>query len=159
MSPSNQCASAQPSLDFFPDCCIQSASGKPDEFGYTRLSLTKGRYARAHRIAYRMFKGAIPHGMVVMHTCDNPWCINPKHLAIGTHGDNYADMRTKERYRRGEGVYLSKLTEDNVRKILLSSSSLSDLAKEYGVSKSAIWSVINRRTWKHVQVEGVNHGR
>ena len=129
------------SLSFFPDTCIFPLDGKPDKFGYALLSTAGQRRVRAHRIAYRLFKGAIPQGMVVMHTCDNPLCINPKHLKIGTHADNYSDMMEKGRNVRGQGLWTAKLTENDVKDIRiarLQNESYGELAKRYSVTKATI---------------------
>lgn len=56
-----------------------------------------GRRGLAHRISYTMHFGPVPAGMVVMHSCDNPPCVNPAHLTIGTQADNLADMTAKGR--------------------------------------------------------------
>lgn len=65
-----------------------------------------GQKLRAHRVAWEMTHGPIPEGWVVMHLCDNPLCVNPDHLEVGTQADNVLDMRIKDRnnefgFRRG----------------------------------------------------------
>lgn len=65
--------------------------------GYGCISVN-GRSERAHRVAYRLWKGPIPQGMIVMHGCDTPLCVNPRHLSVGTHADN-----AKDREARGRG--------------------------------------------------------
>lgn len=66
--------------------------------GYGHMSFcTDKRRSRAHRYAYELFKGPIPKGMVVMHKCDDPLCVNPKHLKVGSQADNLRDMRIKGR--------------------------------------------------------------
>ncbi|MCG7757516.1 MAG: HNH endonuclease [Nitrosomonas sp.] len=145
-------------LNYFPNSCIISADGKPDQHGYAVLATSRSRSVRAHRIAYRLFKGKIPEGTVVMHTCDSPLCINPKRLAAGTHADNYADMMIKGRNVRGEGLWSAKLTEKDVKDIRLarlSNESYREIAKRYSVTKATIIAVIKGRTWKHISVEGV----
>jgi hypothetical protein len=62
-----------------------------------------GKQANAHRVAYELAVGAIPHGMMVCHHCDNPPCCNPTHLFVGTHSDNAKDMVAKGRKRGGRG--------------------------------------------------------
>lgn len=125
--------------------------------GYGRFSLDSKRY-QAHRIAWALTFGRDPHYSLVLHECDNPPCVNPLHLVLG-------DQRTNmdhARQRRGPDVFSTlgedhpnaKLTERAVREIryLYSTSSLSqsDLANQYGVSRSLISMVVNREQWSHV---------
>lgn len=69
--------------------------------GYGRVNIGRIK-AKPHRVAWEMANGPIPAGMFVLHRCDNPACVNPAHLAIGTHDDNMADMVTRGRSNRGE---------------------------------------------------------
>lgn len=70
--------------------------------GYGRIKVA-GKYLRVHRVAYELFVGPIPAGLIVMHTCDNPPCCNPAHLKPGTNAENSADMVAKGRQRNGPG--------------------------------------------------------
>lgn len=131
--------------------------------GYGRLTLS-GTGRAAHRAAYELANGAIPPGMLVCHRCDNPPCCNPAHLFLGTPKDNTRDMIAKGRngartkpgnFARGSDASRVALTEDDVRGIRLAASSGSisqrALAARYGVTKSAVYSVIHRLTWSHVE--------
>ena len=73
--------------------------GPKDADGYGMVRMSGNVVRRAPRIAYALAKGAIPDGMIVMHACDNPPCVNPEHLTIGTHADNMADKVAKGRAR------------------------------------------------------------
>jgi len=135
-------------------CWIWSGSKNQDGYGNVGI---KGKSERAHRAAYRKWKGPIPKGMVVMHTCDNPSCINPDHLQLGTQQENIEDMRVKGRRKGsnvGEDNAAAKVTADDVREIRsrYASESVSQqaLADEYGITQTVVSQIILRRTWTHV---------
>jgi hypothetical protein len=117
----------------------------------------------AHRISYELAYGDIPEGMFVCHTCDNRWCVFPGHLFLGTPKDNMDDMHQKGRnfertkpelHARGERQHLAKLTAKKVQeirnRITGKRGERAALAREFGVSKSAITSLLNGETWQHV---------
>lgn len=108
-------------------------------------------FKKASRVSYELFKGPIPHGMIVCHTCDNTFCVNPDHLFIGTHLQNSLDMKMKGRQRKGEQQYCSKLTNVAVMDIRTSQLSTIQLSKKYDVSFSTIWDVRKGKSWKHVK--------
>ena len=64
----------------------------------------KGHLVKAHRLMYSKYIGRIPDGMVVCHTCDNPSCVNPEHLFVGTQADNLKDMHAKGRRKYPEKI-------------------------------------------------------
>lgn len=76
--------------------------GGRDKDGYGILNW-EDKMLRAHRVSYELHKGAIPEGHSVMHSCDNPCCINPEHLTTGTHSENMADMVRKGRSKKCGG--------------------------------------------------------
>ncbi len=78
--------------------------------GYGRIGIKGDGWAIASRVSYELFVGEIPEGMWVLHRCDNPPCINPTHLFIGTRADNVSDMMSKTRQARHEGHPGAKLT-------------------------------------------------
>lgn len=109
---------------------------------------------KAYRAAWQVHRGDIPDGAYVCHTCDNPLCVNPDHLFLGTHADNMADMRRKKRHARGETSPRAKLTEADVsemRSLGASGWTNPDLSKRFGVSRSTVSSILARRYWKHVK--------
>lgn len=109
---------------------------------------------RAHRVSYQVWVGPIPEGMVVRHGCDNPRCVNPNHLSVGTMKDNMADREARGRRDvRGEQIGTAKLTEGDVLEIRASSLSLRALSEKYGIDKSNVWLVRSGRSWKHVNAE------
>lgn len=103
------------------------------------------------RQIYEQNNSKIPDGFVIRHTCDNPSCINPKHLLVGTQQENIKDRDSRNRNAKGERIHLAKLTEDIVKKIRIDKTSTgSELGKIYGVAKSTIYCVKSRTTWKHI---------
>lgn len=112
----------------------------------------------AHRASWQINYGPIPNGLYVLHKCDNPTCVRPNHLFLGTQGDNLNDMYSKERqsdrnYARGTRQHLAKLNDASVREIRemhQEGFSYFDIARVYGVSVTAVGNVVRRETWTHV---------
>jgi hypothetical protein len=91
--------------------------------------------------------------MVVMHSCDNPSCVNPNHLKIGTQKQNLEDRKQKGRHPKGKLSGTAKLTDKAVaeaRALHKSGATTVDLAKQFGVSQSAMWYAVSGTTWEHV---------
>jgi hypothetical protein len=72
-----------------------------DSDGYGRIQI-RGRAQKAHRVMYEMTKGPIPAGLLVLHACDTPACVNPEHLRLGTNQDNIDDRNTRNRQAKGD---------------------------------------------------------
>lgn len=123
-----------------------------DKDGYGILP-ANGPAIRAHRFSFEHFnKTKIDQGMVVCHSCDNPSCVNPEHLFLGTVKDNCQDMISKGRDAMiGSKNNKSKLTESDIPKIRNSKLHNSAIAMEYGVSESTIKRVKNKTLWRHVK--------
>ena len=116
------------------------------DYGITQID---GRQIRAHRLSYELFNGTIPKGRLVLHHCDNPPCVNPKHLYIGTDVENVRDRVRRSRSACGENNGISKLTESKVRDIRSNSDvSLRIMADKYSVDKSLISQIRNKKVWK-----------
>lgn len=121
-------------------------------FEHGRFRLPTG-HAYAHRISWMLTNGPIPAGQCVLHRCDNPPCVRPDHLFLGTNDENMADMVAKGRAARGERSALAKLTEAQVREIRAEPKWLGVnnwLSEKYGVNNRCISAIRLRRTWKHV---------
>ncbi|MDV4166197.1 HNH endonuclease [Rhizobium leguminosarum] len=127
--------------------------GSTDPNGYGRMNVS-GKPILAHRISYTIHRGQIPKGMVVCHSCDNPNCVNPDHLFLGTQADNVTDMHNKgraiKRALSGENHGNAKLTEEAVKEIRNSKESTSSLARKFGVSRAVVYAARERKTWTHI---------
>lgn len=130
--------------------------------GYGSFSIG-GKNFYAHRWSYQYHVGEIPQGLNVCHHCDTPACVNPKHLWIGTQKDNLQDASKKgrtafQRYpelcKRGIDSPHAKLVDDDIRRIrrlVAGGTRQAALAREYGVSRSAIYGIVSRKRWKHIE--------
>lgn len=126
--------------------------GSFGEGGYALLA-TRKFGNRAARISYILHYGSIPRGLYVCHHCDNPRCVRPEHLFLGTPHDNVADMIEKGRHAHGERHWKSKLTESDIpaiRALRAAGLSQQKIADRYGVSQETIGRIIRRKNWTHV---------
>ncbi len=126
---------------------------KPLKNGYVTLYLSGENYVGAHRLAYRAWHGEIPENSVVRHSCHVRNCINPEHLSVGTHQDNMDDKTKAGRQARGEIHGNSKLTNDEAIDIVLARNAgigTTELAQQYGISRTAVKDVIRGYTYAHV---------
>ncbi len=135
-------------------------TGSINSKGYGRIFM-KGGNQLAHRVSWILHRGQIPegygyHGTCVLHHCDNPPCVNPAHLFLGTPADNARDMIDKKRGadRNGGKNPKAKLTVGEVKQIRKyyapGGCAPLWLAQVYGVSRDAIYGVVNRRNWRHI---------
>jgi hypothetical protein len=106
-------------------------------------------YRVSHRASWAIHYGH-PGAMYVCHHCDNPPCVNPRHLFLGTNADNMADMTAKGRQARGPKQALARLTEDQARAIKSSPERTRALAERYGVAYGTIEAIRRGRSWKHI---------
>ena len=122
--------------------------------GYGAFKINQ-RQVGAHQFAYLLFRGPLPQGYMVCHHCDNPLCVNPQHLFLGTQLDNVRDMFSKGRQpiRKGSASYsiLKEAQVLEIRKLAeVPGIKRSELAKAFGVTPATIGSVIRRSNWKHI---------
>lgn len=130
------------------------AAGKPPVLWHGQWRSSDGRIELAHRASWRLLKGTIPNDMCVLHRCDNPICVNPSHLFIGTQADNVKDMWSKGRARPKSNIGakhgMSKVTEELVLSIRSSKESGVELAQRLGITPTTVCDIRKRRTWKHL---------
>jgi len=136
------------------DNCWLWSGAKKGSKNYGSFSI-QGKDYRAHRVSYEHFYGQFNKDLNVLHHCDNPACIRPEHLFLGTHQENMIDKVNKNRQARnyGELSPTHKLTlyEVNEIKQLLKlpyRGYIKNISKKYSVSVSCILDIKNGRTWK-----------
>lgn len=123
-------------------------NGSISRGGYGQIGINKKQW-RAHRLSYEIHKGKIPNGLYVCHSCDNPPCVNPDHLWLGTPQDNMDDMVRKQR-KKGQNSKLAKLTNEDIHYIRNWKYPLSWLLDKYDVTLSTLSNIANRKTWTHI---------
>ena len=137
-------------------CWFWMGTKSRNAYGVIGLNGRGGKSVTVHRLSYIMHHGDIPDGYVVMHSCDNPSCVNPDHLSIGTYKDNAQDAVAKGRHARmaPKGVENGKAVLNKEKVLYIRSkpdTSHAKLAAELGVSASCIRGVRSGRTWSHIK--------
>lgn len=146
-------------------CFIWTDAVSPKGYGWFRIA---DKNKRAHRVSYELFNGDIGD-LHVLHKCDNPFCVNPDHLFLGSNADNMEDRGKKGRTARGDRSGARKhpnsvvrgeksassiLTEKSVlsiRKLYDSNEfSQTDLSRMFGVIQPTISQIVRRKTWAHI---------
>lgn len=134
--------------------CFICTSHYKNKEGYTRMR-KNGKKTLIHRHIYEECFGEIPKDLVIRHKCDNPTCINPEHLELGTIQDNVNDRMKRKRHKspnkKGENHHMNKLKECDVIYIRKSNESRKVLSKKFKVSECTISDIRNRKTWKEVE--------
>ncbi|MCK4788284.1 MAG: HNH endonuclease [Desulfobacteraceae bacterium] len=126
-----------------------------DRGGYGKIAID-GKSTLAHRVCYEEFIGVVPDGVLVLHRCDTPPCINPGHLFLGTHLDNTRDRISKGRriHPEGENMGNAKLSKDAVLSVvdLLKHSELThaDIGSSFGVASNTICVINTGENWSHL---------
>ena len=127
-------------------------------YGHIGAGGTDGQILKAQRVSWEIHFGPIPDGLFVLHDCDNPPCVNPGHLFLGTHDDNMADMAAKGRAKppglAGEDQPMSKLNGQQVLEIrrLYAETKISqrDLAVRFSVCQQSISLITKNKNWRHI---------
>ena len=108
---------------------------------------SEGKIQYTHRLSYELHNGPIPDGLHVLHDCDNPRCVNPTHLHLGTNADN-----VEEKLDRGRSGF--KLTKDQVCQLRsqydIGNVSQRRLAEMFGITQTLVYLIVNRKVWRHI---------
>ena len=123
--------------------------------GYGRFPRQSGNEIHAHVYSWELHHGKIPRGKIVCHRCDNPPCVNPEHLFLGSSKDNSRDMAAKGRCnpRRGTFHPCNKLSETDVlaiRREYAIGEPMESLSKKFKVTLSVVWHILHKKSWKHL---------
>lgn len=119
----------------------------------------RGKWERAHRVVWEVASGQpVPPGLCVLHSCDNPPCVNPSHLFAGTKKENHQDMVRKGRQgdqrqseRQGAAHPMARLTEDQAVAVALDNRPQRQVAAQYGISRSLVGQIRRGEKWAHLR--------
>lgn len=166
-------------VDIFqsPDVCWEW-KGEKTKAGYGRCRLirkdSKSHDELAHRLSYRIHMGEdIPAKMCICHKCDNPACVNPTHLFLGTDKDNSDDKVKKNRQAQGENFreiikkviprgekhYLAKFSANDIKDICelrMLGLNFEEIAYIFNVSFTTVFNIVKKKTWTHIEREALN---
>lgn|SRR5574343_112608 len=148
-------------------CWIWTAHRSKSGYGMFWMPGTNGSKdtnLRAHRVSWILTHGEIPNNLWVLHRCDNPPCVNPLHLFLGTGKDNTQDMISKGRYKNNSHHLRGKMTGEKNRRATITNSQVpvirellaqgmkqSKIARKLGISKFVVWSIKAGACWNHVK--------
>lgn len=143
----------------FSECWEWTGSRNKEGYGHFRIA---NKVVKAHRVSFELKNGPIPKYSLICHKCDNPSCVNPCHLFLGTHKDNKMDCVSKNRHYKygkpphvpGEKCGQHFLKEKQViairKEYRNGYGEMTRLAIKYGVTRGSIYRIITRKNWKHI---------
>jgi len=128
------------------DDCWEWRGSKTKEGGYGKV-VRNGETTGAHRYLYETLHGELPTRVLVMHTCNNPGCVNPKRLEPGDHKKNAEYSVQCGRHPSSYKITKHNLTVEQIEEIRKSSQSTASLAKKFGVGYNSVWRVRKGQSW------------
>lgn len=131
-------------------CWLWTAARDKKGYGFFKLA---GKQTKAHRASWVLHHGEIPDGLWVLHKCDNPRCVNPDHLFLGTLLDNHHDMDSKHRrvIIRGEKSNLAKLTKSQALAIIKATGTQQSIAEKFGIARTTVSRIKSGVRWPQLQ--------
>jgi len=130
------------------DTCWLWKGGR-NEYGYGIFHIPGKRPVRAHRYVYEQLVGPIPEGQILLHSCDNPPCVNPAHLSPGTKRDNLIDAMVKNRRPVSERHWNAKLSSEQIQAIISDQRTHREIAKTYGISQPYVGRLKHKKRRLH----------
>lgn len=130
-------------------CWLWDASQNRDGYGNFRF---RDKILNAHRVAWYIYRGAIPRGVQVLHKCDIRSCVNPQHLYLGSQRDNVLDCENRKRARhpKGDQHKNAKISEKQAIYIFWDSRPQHEIARDYKISQPLVSSIKNQKAWTHI---------
>ena len=136
-------------------CWIWNATKNIYGYGIIQLAGRHGKRQMAHRISYEIHYGEVDKKFFVCHKCDNPCCVNPEHLFLGTQKDNMNDCSIKGRTNK------QKISKDFIFKSpngdIVSGKNLTEFCKQNNLNQGAMWSVLNGKIKSHKGYKSFNY--
>lgn len=127
-------------------CWVWLGNFYSNDYGYFSYKCKK---VVAHRVSYILHKGEIPEGLLVCHSCDNPWCVNPEHLFLGTPKDNMQDMIKKGRRKISNKLSVEQVKE--IRQLRSSGMKYRIIAEKFNMTIRYIMAITRLETWKNIE--------
>ncbi len=122
--------------------------GSVNDSGYG-LTCVFNKSIRAHRLSYLFQNGELPDDLCVLHKCDNPPCVNPAHLRLGTKKENTRDMVSKRRNAMCSVLNAEKVKE--IKELYKTEKNRAKIGRLFGVTKHTIENIVKGRTWAHLE--------
>jgi len=131
-------------------CWLWEGSVNGQGYGLIWTNEKGGRADRAHRVSVRLSGRVVNDGQVVRHRCDNPFCVNPEHLTVGTTEENVRDRVSRSRGATGVRHPRAKLTEQDIHLIRRGQINTRDAVQQFGVCRDTINSIKANKTWRSI---------
>lgn len=136
-------------------CWLWTAAVSSAGYGQINQGGQHGTHIAAHKLSWQLANGPRPEHLCICHRCDNPRCVNPEHLFLGTQKDNIQDALKKGRKPFGEKHPLARWSEGDIRAMFAMrarGATQTEIADHFGTKQPAIQSILSRKAWSHVEI-------